>query len=239
MQRVIEEADEAEPLLSQQLYDSLREARQRKLDLALEAARQLLGRGAADQAELAESRAREGIEDLREGVERAAQSVLGDETEALRRAQEVLEGLAEQVDDEMRRGQARERGEQPGAAESIGQRSDAQRPIAGEGFREWSDRLRDVEEMVEDADLRARAARIRDSARGIRNEFRRRNFKGPNWDLVQDMVAAPLADLRDRVAEELARRSPKEMLVPIDRDPVPPKYADRVRRYYETLGSGR
>ena len=41
-------------------------------------------------------------------------------------------------------------------------------PIAGEGFREWSDRLREVEEMLDDPELRSEVARIRDRARGMR-----------------------------------------------------------------------
>jgi hypothetical protein len=52
-------------------------------------------------------------------------------------------------------------------------------------------------------------------------------------------VSAPLTEIRDRVAEELARRESKENLVPIDRDPVPQKYAERVRRYYEDLGKSK
>src|SRR5207245_100830 len=46
-------------------------------------------------------------------------------------------------------------------------------PITGEGFRQWSDRMRDVEELLEDPQLRAEAARIRDRARGAREEFKR------------------------------------------------------------------
>jgi len=45
--------------------------------------------------------------------------------------------------------------------------------------------------------------------------------------------------LRDAVAQELLRRESAEALVPIDREPVPPEYAEKVRRYYERLGSGR
>ena len=105
-------------------------------------------------------------------------------------------------------------------------------------FVPWSDALRDVEEMLDDPALRSEAARIRDAARGMRREMRR-DFKGPNWDLVREFVAVPLNELRDRVAEELLRRQSDETRVPIDRDPVPPKYADQVRRYYEQLGSGQ
>ena len=41
------------------------------------------------------------------------------------------------------------------------------------------------------------------------------------------------------VAEELLRRSAeRQELVPIDRDPVPQEFTDRVRLYYEQLGIG-
>ena len=46
----------------------------------------------------------------------------------------------------------------------------------------------------------------------------------------------PLVELRTRINEELARRESKEALVPIDRDPVPTRYTELVRRYYEQLG---
>jgi hypothetical protein len=111
-------------------------------------------------------------------------------------------------------------------------------PLTGEEFRQWSDRLRDVEEMVEDPDLRAEAARIRERARGIRAEFKRHSQQ-PNWDLVQQQVAGPLFELQERVAEELLRRTSKKALVPLDRDPVPPQYSEKTRRYYEKLGAGK
>ena len=53
------------------------------------------------------------------------------------------------------------------------------------------------------------------------------------------MVAEPIRELRDRIAEEVRRRESPDSLVPIDRDPVPPQFAEGVRRYYERLGSGR
>jgi hypothetical protein len=60
----------------------------------------------------------------------------------------------------------------------------------------------------------------------------------PNWDLVQSQVAGPLVELRDKVAIELLRRTAKQAIVPLDRDPVPPKYSEKTRLYYERLGSG-
>ena len=49
-------------------------------------------------------------------------------------------------------------------------------------------------------------------------------------------IFKPLVELRSKVMEELARRESKDLLVPIDRDPVPARYAELVRRYYEELG---
>ena len=45
--------------------------------------------------------------------------------------------------------------------------------------------------------------------------------------------------MRGRVAEELARRDSRESLAPIDRDPVPNRFAESVRRYYEELGKDK
>ncbi|MCX7421326.1 MAG: hypothetical protein NT013_17530 [Planctomycetia bacterium] len=128
---------------------------------------------------------------------------------------------------------------QPGGSQqSQGGTNREAAPIAGNDFREWSDRLRDVEEMVDDPELRAEAARIRDQARAIRAEMKRHS-KDPNWSLVRVNVSEPLAELTNRIAEELLRRNSKQTLVPLDHDPVPPKYSEKTRRYYERLGSGK
>jgi hypothetical protein len=110
-----------------------------------------------------------------------------------------------------------------------------QGPILGTEYTQWSDRLRDVEEMLGEPDLRTRAARIRDRARAMRLEYKRHSEE-PKWDLVKLEIFAPLAELRSLVAEELARRESNEAIVPIDRDPVPNRYSELVRRYYEQLG---
>ena len=111
-------------------------------------------------------------------------------------------------------------------------------PLTGEGFREWSDGLRDIEQMVSDPELRSRATRIRERARDMREEIRRES-KPPQWDLVEEMIVEPMRELKRDLAEEYMRRSAKKQsLVPIDRDPVPDQYSEAVRRYYERIGSG-
>jgi len=109
-------------------------------------------------------------------------------------------------------------------------------PLTGENFTNWSDRLRDVEEMIDVPELRNEVARVRDRARTMRSEYKRHS-KNPQWPLVKSQISGPLVEIRDRVAEELARREKSDSLVPIDRDPVPGKYSDLVRRYYEKLGN--
>ncbi len=111
------------------------------------------------------------------------------------------------------------------------------RPITGEGYAQWSDRLRDVEEMLDFPDLRNQVAQVREQARALRLEYKK-HAKPPQTATVRTEIAEPLVEIRNRINEELARRESKDSLVPIDRDPVPQKFSDLVRRYYEKLGSG-
>jgi hypothetical protein len=111
-------------------------------------------------------------------------------------------------------------------------------PLTGDEFGPWSDRLRDVEEMVELPGLRNQVAVARDRARVVRQEFRKEHKK-PDWAVVQSQIMKPLVEVRDQIADELARRQSNEALVPVDRDPVPTRYSDLVRRYYENLGKDK
>jgi hypothetical protein len=92
-----------------------------------------------------------------------------------------------------------------------------------------------VEELIELPDLRTDVGRVRDRAQAARAEFTRHGQE-PQWDLVQLEMVGPLAEVRQRLSQELARRQSADALVPIDRDPVPRRYAELVRRYYERLG---
>jgi hypothetical protein len=107
--------------------------------------------------------------------------------------------------------------------------------LTGEDFGQWSDRLRNVEEMVDLPDVRNQVARVRERARAVRLASKQTQQK-PDWAVVKLQIAQPLADVRQRIAEELARRQSSEALVPIDRDPVPNKFSDLVQKYYEKLG---
>ena len=107
--------------------------------------------------------------------------------------------------------------------------------MTGDGYAPWSDRLREVEEIVDFPDLRNDIANARERARQMRVEAKR-DLKKPDWAVVRTQVMQPLVEVRQRLREELARRTSRESLVPIDRDPVPGRYSEQVRRYYEQLG---
>ena len=110
--------------------------------------------------------------------------------------------------------------------------------MTGEEFNRWAERLRDVEDLVDTPELRNAIAAARERARQLRRDFRQ-DQKKPDWAVVELQIIKPLVEVRSRVAEELARRESKDSLTPIDRDPVPNRFAESVRRYYEDLGKDK
>src|SRR5216117_1657366 len=104
MRRVSEQAESAEPLLSKQLYYTLRQTDQSDPDKALVLSAELVNRGFLSQASPFEQRAHKDIDGLKRGVEKAAESVLGDDVEALRLARRELATLSEQLEMEIAQG---------------------------------------------------------------------------------------------------------------------------------------
>jgi hypothetical protein len=216
MRKITEESEGSSPLLSRKLYDSFRRAKLDGVEKSLERLGDMLEHSQAAQAATDEPRVREALATLEKGVGEAAKGVLGDDAEALRLAQAELDAL-------------REEARQPGA----GNPGSWEAP---ERFRAWADRLRDVQELLGEPGLRTDAARVLDRARSLRGGTRRHADR-PQWALLETEVVRPLSELRDRVNEELRRISPdKDKLAPIDRDPVPSRYSELVRRYYQSLG---
>lgn len=340
VKRTVEEAEEYEPLLAEELYDTYRQSEQQRLDQALESTERSVRRGLLDDARQVEDIANRGIENLRKGIETAAESVLGDENQALENARNTIERLRRELENEIdqndpqrderdpsnasenspssgdpsdspprsnddpsnqertpgsepQNGNPGEQGgppenpddpqtnpansggqgerqsesdqpprngspQQPGLRDSSngapqGTRAPQENrgtqadpnlndrdaaPLTGENFLDWSDRLRDVEEMVNDPELRGEASRIRDKAKQIRKDFKRHS-KDPNWNLVEMEIAKPLQELQRRLTDELIRRSHRNAIVPLDRDPVPGRYRDALDQYYRELGTGQ
>jgi hypothetical protein len=89
--------------------------------------------------------------------------------------------------------------------------------------------------MIEFPNLRNEVAAARERARLMRLDLKR-DLKKPDWAVVRLEILKPLVEVRKRIGEELARRESDHALVPIDRDPVPGRFSELVRRYYEALG---
>lgn len=94
-----------------------------------------------------------------------------------------------------------------------------------------------MEELLSQPELRNEAAKVLDNARSFRADHQRNNL-APQADHLEMRITQPLVELRDRVAEELAKRDSGNPMVPVDRDPVPPAFRDLVKRYYKELGNG-
>jgi hypothetical protein len=109
--------------------------------------------------------------------------------------------------------------------------------ITGEDYKEFRDRLGNIEEMLPQNELRDAARRVADNARAMRVDFSRDNLP-PEAAAIETRITEPLIELRQRISEEIAKLNKENPLVPIDRDPVPSEFRDLVRRYYEELGAG-
>ena len=101
MKDVTEQAETTEPLLSKQLYDTLRRADQMHTDNLLDIGLQLTDRGFLPQAGQAARAVGTNITEIASSVQRAADSVLGSEADALRYAQTQLDDLTRQVEREI------------------------------------------------------------------------------------------------------------------------------------------
>lgn len=110
--------------------------------------------------------------------------------------------------------------------------------VAVQEISDLMERLDRVEALLEKPQLRTGVARVQQVADAIRGDMKRQATK-PSRNQVEQKLLAPLAQLRDAISSELARREGRESDVPVDRDPVPRKYEMSVRRYYEALGGGR
>ncbi len=377
MRAVTEQSETTEPLLSKQLYDTLRRADQMHTDNLLEMGSQLTERGFLPQASQVERMARTNLTEFAGGIDRAADSVLGSETDALRYAQRQLDDLTRQVERELpgagtnaaalaagtnngalyqsnllaraaqnitragntnsiaavngragagesqspasdsrgqrqgnsgntarngNRGQQaggnndgqasdgnQEAGQQPGQEQASGQNNsgsgnrggeqqqannarggNGQRgaqaraggntgdgqarlrqlavelgaggsaggPITGGDYLDWSDQLHNVEQAVDQQDLRNQLATVRERVSAMRAEFRQTGRK-PDVNVVREQIITPLTQVRVWLQDELARRENSDSLAPLDRDPVPDNYAELVRQYYEKLGSAQ
>ena len=108
-------------------------------------------------------------------------------------------------------------------------------PITGDGFVEWNERMRTIEELMELPEAREQMQQAREQAEQMRADFKRHG-NPPKWGDIDTSILQPIREVESWVQQELLRKTSPDTLQPIDRDPVPPKYATSVKNYYEALG---
>ncbi|HRQ88703.1 MAG TPA: hypothetical protein PLA50_07885 [Bacteroidia bacterium] len=132
MRALSEQAEPTEPILSNALYEAVREATMGEVVESLEEARDFAFYQRPDQAAAAEEAAARGIKALQERVEKAADSILGSESDALRLARSEIDKLIEETKAETERLAGGEKTEEGQAADATGA-SKGKEPTEGKG----------------------------------------------------------------------------------------------------------
>jgi len=101
VRKTVEKSELTEPSLSRKLYDTFREAKQKQTDRALDTTAELLRRGFSPEAGELEKKVQHDINELKKGVENAAETVLGNDREALKQAERTLDDLAKAIKNEI------------------------------------------------------------------------------------------------------------------------------------------
>jgi hypothetical protein len=109
-------------------------------------------------------------------------------------------------------------------------------PITGANFADWANRLRTVQNLIDDPQLRQQVANALAQAQDMRRNYLRNRIP-PQWNLVTSTVIEPLNQVNTALHQQLLRAEQPNSLQPVDQEPVPDKYANAVKRYYEALGN--
>lgn len=129
MKNLSEQAEPTEPILSDALYEAVRNAMTQQVQESLDEARDMAFYNRADQAKTSEEAAARGIEELKNRVEKAAEKILGNEADALRLARNELDKLIEEAKAETERLGGQEGTEEGRAKDPTG----SGQPQPGEG----------------------------------------------------------------------------------------------------------
>jgi hypothetical protein len=131
-------------------------------------------------------------------------------------------------------GQGNGPGQSPGQGHGSGN-SRGGSAITGGGYEEWRDRLADLEAVVTDPEAQSAVARARRAGIEMRKDFKRHS-KEPDQARIENEILRPLAEAATELDARLRELDREDPLAPVSRDPVPDRYNEIVRRYFEELG---
>ncbi len=145
------------------------------------------------------------------------------------------EGRGKGKGDKPGEGEGDGNGQSTADAETTTSRRTAGNAITGGEYQEWSDRLHDIEAVIVDPDAQTSVARARKASRELRKEFKRQS-KAPDHETVEQEILRPLLEAAEKLDARLYEMNREDPLAPVGRDPVPDRYEEIVRRYFEELG---
>jgi hypothetical protein len=131
-------------------------------------------------------------------------------------------------------GQRQGPGQSPGQGQGSGNTRGGS-AITGGGYEEWRDRLADLEAVVTDPEAQSAVARARRAGIEMRKDFKRHS-KEPDQARIENEILRPLAEAATELDVRLREIDREDPLAPVGRDPVPDRYTEIVRRYFEELG---
>ncbi len=134
-----EQTETSEPLVSNSLYEAVRQAASHEIEESLEEGARMAQRGLIEPTRAAAETASRGITDLKERVEKAAERILGNEGDALRSARTQLDKLIEESKAEAGRMADAEKADRADKAEPVGQANQTEQSNGAKGKEEKTD----------------------------------------------------------------------------------------------------
>ena len=253
IQKVAESTETAEPNFSKALQDIHRSTIQNQTEAKLKVASDALTLAQSAVARRAEEAAAKDLEKLAEDVQKAAEEVFGDDVQSLRQARKTLDDLSRQIASAAP--SSAPRGSQQGSsqAQDSASRNQPQATsvspnngsthggadgVPAQSIANWLSTLDRVEALLERPQLRAAVARAQHAGERLQADMKRAATK-PSKKEIADRLLSPLVQIRESISSELARIEGKQSDTPVDRDPVPSRFEEPVRKYYEALGGGK
>lgn len=91
--------------------------------------------------------------------------------------------------------------------------------------------------MITDPEAQSALARARKAGQEMRKDLKRHSIP-PDEARIENEILRPLAEAARELDARLRELDREDPLAPVGRDPVPDRYAEIVRRYFEELGKG-
>ena len=95
--------------------------------------------------------------------------------------------------------------------------------------------MQNIEAIVEDPEAQTAVARARKASRELRKDLKR-GSREPTQEVIEREILDPLLEAIEKLDTRIYELSREDELAPVGRDPVPDRYEEIVRRYFEELG---